>query len=173
MSIIALQTKKMRKKFSVSKRIIRTSTRVSRRKYNFGKRNRIQKRRRLFEISSLKSRSAWVENETEKARKQRNENSKRLIKSVILGNADIFVVRKSYNTQKAQDIAYLVLFVLLYLVFLLSDKIFKINNCILALFRKTGLELTSYPFCLIRRPQNVFLRGQVFKFSLFYCYERR
>ena len=85
----------------------------------------------------------------------------------------IFVVRKSYNTQKAQDIAYLVLFVLLYLVFLLSDKIFKINSCILALFRKTGLELTSYPFCLIRRPQNVFLRGQVFKFSLFYCYERR
>ena len=34
-------------------------------------------------------------------------------------------------------------------------------------------EFTSYPFCFIRRPQNVFLRGQVFKFSLFYCYERR
>ena len=33
-------------------------------------------------------------------------------------------------------------------------------------------EFTSYPLCLIRRPQNVFLRGQVFKFSLFYCYER-
>ena len=44
---------------------------------------------RLFEISSLKSRSAWFENGTEKARKQRNENSKRLIKSVFLGNADI------------------------------------------------------------------------------------
>ena len=31
----------------------------------------------------------WFENGTEKARKQRNENSKRLIKSVFLGNADI------------------------------------------------------------------------------------
>ena len=51
----------------------------------------------------MKSRSVWFENGTEKARKQRNENSKRLIKSAILGNADIFVVRKSYNTQKAQD----------------------------------------------------------------------
>ena len=58
----------------------------------------------------MKSRSVWFENGTEKARKQRNENSKRLIKSAILGNADIFVVRKSYNRQKAQDIAYLVLF---------------------------------------------------------------
>lgn len=37
----------------------------------------------------LKSRSVWFENGTEKARKQRNENSKRLIKSAILGNADI------------------------------------------------------------------------------------
>ena len=61
---------------------------ISRRKCNSRKRNRIQKRRRLFEISSLKSRSAWFENGTEKARKQRNENSKRLIKSAILGNAD-------------------------------------------------------------------------------------
>lgn len=33
--------------------------------------------RRLFEISSLKLRSAWFENGTEKARKQRNENSKK------------------------------------------------------------------------------------------------
>lgn len=62
---------------------------ISRRKCNFEKWNRIQKRRRLFEISSLKLRSAWFENGTEKARKQRNENSKRLIKSAILGNADI------------------------------------------------------------------------------------
>ena len=58
----------------------------------------------------MKSRSAWFENGTEKARKLKKENSKRLIKSAILGNADIFVVRKSYNRQKAQDIAYLVLF---------------------------------------------------------------
>ena len=49
----------------------------------------------------MKSRSVWFENGTEKARKQRNENSKRLIKSAILGNADIFVVRKSYKTQKS------------------------------------------------------------------------
>ena len=49
--------------------------------------------RRLFEISSLKSRSARFENGTEKARKQRNENSKRLIKSVFWGNADIYVDR--------------------------------------------------------------------------------
>ena len=57
----------------------------------------------------MKSRSAWFENGTEKARKLKKENSKRLIKSVFLGNADIFVVRKSYNRQKAQGIAYLVL----------------------------------------------------------------
>ena len=85
---------------------------------------------RLFEISCLKSRSVWFENGTEKARKLKKENSKRLIKSAILGNADIFVVRKSYNRQKAQDIAHLVLFLLLYLVFLSLDKIFEFNSCI-------------------------------------------
>ena len=52
----------------------------------------------------MKSRSAWFENGTEKARKLKKENSKRLIKSAILGNADIFVVRKSYKTKKAQDL---------------------------------------------------------------------
>lgn len=36
----------------------------------------------------MKSRSAWFENGTEKARKLKNEKSKRLIKSAILGNAD-------------------------------------------------------------------------------------
>ena len=41
----------------------------------------------------MKSQSAWFENGTEKARKLKKENSKRLIKSAILGNADIFVVR--------------------------------------------------------------------------------
>ena len=59
----------------------------------------------------MKSRSAWVENGTEKARKLKKENSKRLIKSVFLGNADTKVVRKSYKTQKAQDLVGLVLFV--------------------------------------------------------------
>ena len=39
----------------------------------------------------MKSRSAWFENGTEKARKLKKENSKRLIKSAILGNADIKV----------------------------------------------------------------------------------
>jgi len=66
------------------------------------KRNRIQKRRRLFEISSLKSRSAWFENGTEKARKQRNEHSKRLIKSVFLGNADISGIQKRYFCEKVR-----------------------------------------------------------------------
>ena len=40
----------------------------------------------------MKSRSAWSKNGTKKARKLKNEKSKRLIKSAILGNADIFVV---------------------------------------------------------------------------------
>lgn len=49
----------------------------------------------------MKSRSAWFENGTEKARKLKNEKSKRLIKSAILGNADkktdyIFVVSFFY-----------------------------------------------------------------------------
>lgn len=43
----------------------------------------------------MKSRSAWFENGTEKARKQRNENSKRLIKSVFLGNADMIADEKA------------------------------------------------------------------------------
>ena len=58
----------------------------------------------------MKSRSAWFENGTEKARKLKNEKSKRLIKSAILGNADIFVGRKNYKTKKAQDLVGLVLF---------------------------------------------------------------
>ena len=83
----------------------------------------------------MKSRSVWFENGTEKARKQRNENSKRLIKSVFLGNADIFVVRKSYNT-KVQDLVGLVLFVLLYLVVRALRGIFEFRSCILTCFLK-------------------------------------
>lgn len=64
-------------------KITKKSCYLSRRKYDFGKRNRIQERRRLFEISSLKSRSAWFENGTEKARKLKNEKSKRLIKQLF------------------------------------------------------------------------------------------
>ena len=85
---------------------------------------------RLFEISSLKSRSVWFENGTEKARKLKKENSKRLIKSAILGNADIFVVRKSYNRQKSTRYCVSCAFLLLYLVFLSLDKIFEFNSCI-------------------------------------------
>ena len=45
----------------------------------------------------MKSRSAWFKNGTEKARKLKNEKSKRLIKSAILGNADIFVVNEEFR----------------------------------------------------------------------------
>ena len=78
----------------------------------------------------MKSRSVWFENGTEKARKLKKENSKRLIKSAILGNADIFVVRKSYNRQKAQDTHVSCAFLYAYLVFLPSEKIFEFNSCI-------------------------------------------
>ena len=84
----------------------------------------------------MKSRSAWFENGTEKARKLKKENSKRLIKSAILGNADIFVVRKSYKTKKAQDLVGLVLFLLLYLVFYALRGIFEFKSCILTCFSK-------------------------------------
>ena len=43
----------------------------------------------------MKSRSAWFENGTEKARKLKKENSKRLIKSAILGNADMIADEKA------------------------------------------------------------------------------
>jgi len=43
----------------------------------------------------LKSQSAWFENGTEKARKLKNEKSKRLIKSAILGNADMIADEKA------------------------------------------------------------------------------
>ena len=86
----------------------------------------------------------------------------------------IFVVRKSYNSQKAQDTQYLVLFCYYILCFCRWTKSLNLTAAFRHFFQKTGLELTSYPFYLIRRPQNdFFLRGQVFKFSLFYCYERR
>ena len=95
---------------------------------------------KIIEISSSKSRSAWLENGTEKARKQRYENSKRLIKSAILGNADIFVVRKSYNTQKAQDIAYLVLFCCYILCFCCRTKSLKLTAAFWRFFEKQVLN---------------------------------
>ena len=91
----------------------------------------------------MKSRSVWFENGTEKARKQRNENSKRLIKSAILGNADIFVVRKSYKTEKAQDIVVLCFFVVYILCFRGRAKSLNSGAAFCPIFQKTGLELTT------------------------------
>ena len=48
----------------------------------------------------------------------------------------IFVVRKSYNTQKAQDLVGLVLFLLLYLVVYALRGIFEFRSCILTYFSK-------------------------------------
>ena len=42
----------------------------------------------------------------------------------------IFVVRKSYKTQKAQDLVGLVLFLLLYLVVYALRGIFEFRSCI-------------------------------------------
>ena len=119
----------------------------------------------------MKSRSVWFENGTEKARKLKKENSKRLIKSAILGNADIFVVRKSYNRQKAQDIAYLVLFCYYILCFCRWTKSLNLTATFWRFWGKTGLELTTYRFCSIGYYNFIiiFKREQVFRFSLFCC----
>ena len=58
----------------------------------------------------------------------------------------IFVVLNSYNRQKAQDTHVSCAFLLQYLEFLSSNKIFEFNSCILALFQNTGLERTTYRF---------------------------
>lgn len=55
----------------------------------------------------MKSQSAWFENGTEKARKLKNEKSKRLIKSAILGNADIFVVLNIIERKYENEIEFL------------------------------------------------------------------
>ena len=60
----------------------------------------------------------------------------------------IFVVRKSYNRQKAQDIAYLVLFCYYILCFCCRTKSLNLTAAFWRFFRKTGLELTTYRFCL-------------------------
>ena len=65
----------------------------------------------------------------------------------------IFVVRKSYNTQKAQDIAYLVLFCYYILCFCRWTKSLNLTAAFRRFFQKTGLELTTYRFCSIRRLQ--------------------
>ena len=56
--------------------------------------------------------------------------------SLNLTGGAIFVVRKSYNRQKAQVTHVSCAFLLLYLVFLPSDKIFEFKSCIPALFSK-------------------------------------
>ena len=50
--------------------------------------------------------------------------------AAISYNKDIFVVRKSYNRQKAQDTHVSCAFLYAYLVFLPSEKIFEFNSCI-------------------------------------------
>ena len=55
----------------------------------------------------------------------------------------IFVVRNSYNRQKAQDIAYLVLFCCNILCFCHRIKSLNLTAAFWRFFQKTGLELTS------------------------------
>ena len=73
--------------------------------------------------------------------------------SSSLTGAAIFVVRKSYNRQKAQDIAYLVLFCYYILCFCRWTKSLNLTAAFRRFFQKTGLELTTYRFCSIRRLQ--------------------
>ena len=63
-----------------------------------------------------------------------DESPQRRLPPALLPGAAVFVVRKSYNTQKAQVTRESCAFLYAYLVFLLSDKIFEFNSCILALF---------------------------------------
>ena len=83
----------------------------------------------------------------------------------------IFVVRKSYNRQKAQDIAYLVLFCYYILCFCRWTKSLNLTAAFRRFFQKTGLELTTYRFCSIGYYNFIiiFKREQVFRFSLFCC----
>ena len=60
----------------------------------------------------MKSRSVWFENGTEKARKQRNENSKRLIKSAILGNADMIADEKAARQKTIKNSVFFMVFLL-------------------------------------------------------------
>ena len=85
--------------------------------------------------------------------------------------SSIFVVRKSYNRQKAQDIAYLVLFCYYILCFCRWTKSLNLTAAFRRFFQKTGLELTTYRFCSIGYYNFIiiFKREQVFRFSLFCC----
>ena len=58
------------------------------------------------------------------------------LKNEILSYTRIFVVRKSYKTQKAQDLVGLVLFCCLYIVLSEWREIFEFRNCILTCFSK-------------------------------------
>ena len=91
--------------------------------------------------------------------------------SAISYNKDIFVVRKSYNRQKAQDIAYLVLFCYYILCFCRWTKSLNLTAAFRRFFQKTGLELTTYRFYSIGYYNFIiiFKREQVFRFSLFCC----
>ena len=79
----------------------------------------------------------------------------------------IFVVRKSYNRQKAQDIAYLVLFCYYILCFCRWTKSLNLTAAFRRFFQKTGLELTTYRFCSIGYYNFIiiFKREQVYRCS--------
>ena len=65
-------------------------------------------------------------------------------KNEILSYTHIFVVRKSYKTQKAQDLVGLVLFLLLYLVFCTPCGIFEFRSCILTWFSKNRTRTDDF-----------------------------
>ena len=58
----------------------------------------------------MKSRSAWFENGTEKARKLKKENSKRLIKSAILGNTDMIADEKAARQKTMKNVLFFMVF---------------------------------------------------------------
>ena len=91
----------------------------------------------------------------------------RSVVSSSLSGAAIFVVRKSYNTQKAQDIAHLVLFCYYILCFCRWAKSLNLTAAFRRFFQKTGLELTTYRFCSIGYYNFIiiFKREQVFRSS--------
>ena len=87
--------------------------------------------------------------------------------TAILWMKYIFVVRKSYNRQKAQDIAYLVLFCYYILCFCRWTKSLNLTAAFRRFFQKTGLELTTYRFCSIGYYNFIiiFKREQVYRSS--------
>ena len=78
----------------------------------------------------------------------------------ILSRFAIFVVRKSYNRQKVQVTRVSCAFCYYILCFYRRTKSLNLRAAFWRFFQKTGLELTTYRFCSIRRPRlyNNFLQ---------------